>query len=420
MVKFNYKFIQVIPVNSEPPSPPVPTHSEDSQSSSQSVERSGSYAEKTARILAWVQIIRSISPLIWVIVILVVIIPLGGELFIHQAFSSDPVNRQSKLPQTVVIESSQVNWQDVDLAVAQALKTAHNQAESYASQNLDLWIDDLKGRIDDNFLDWYFGYFNQKQIEFKSVFVQLSSGVVNLLNPDLPSPSEKVAEVITRDFQEEFSARVLRPQIAQLQLERLTQTTVKQYLQDLSVNLNQIPLSYQIPQADWNRYLSDIAISIYETEGEVSTLSLKVLVGGSAYLAMKPLVAPLVLKVGSKVAANLAGKAGAKIAVKTGASLTGKMTAGLLDCTVGVGILLWDIWDTYHTANIEKPILRETLTEYLEQVKASILDNPETGIMTAIDQLEAKIIDALDFSEKISLELDSFNGLIASKLWNTN
>jgi len=393
-------------VNSESPSPPVSSHSQDSQLSSPSTEDSGSYAEKTNRILAWVQVIRSISPFIWAIVILLVIIPLGGQFFINQAFSSNSVNSQSQPPQTVVVQPSRVNWQDVDTAVVQALKTAHNQAENYASQQLDLWIDDLMGRIDDNFLDWYFGYFNQKQIEFKSIFVQLSSGTANLVNPELPSSSEKVAEVITRDFQEEFSARVLRPQIAQLQLEQLTQQTVKQYLEDLSGNLNQIPLSYQIHQTDWNRYLNDIAISIYETEGEVSTLSLKVLVGGSAYLAMKPIVAPLVLKVGSKVAANLAGKAGAKIALKTGASLTGKMAAGLLDCTVGVGILLWDIWDTYHTANIEKPILRETLAEYLEQVKASILDNPETGIMTVIDQLEAKIIDSLDFSEKTSLELD--------------
>jgi hypothetical protein len=401
LVKFNYKFIEDISVNSQPQYPPVPSSSEDSSKASQSISRQGSYTEKTARILAWVQVIRSISPLIWAIVIFVVIVPLVGQLFINQAFSSASVNSNSQPPQTIVVQPS-INWQKVDEVVAQALTTAHEQAEQFASEKLDLWIDDLIGRVDDNFIEWYFGYFNQKQIEFKSVFVQLSSGVANLVNPELPSPSEKVAEVITQDFQEEFAKRVLRPQIAQLQLERLTQQTVKQYLQELSGNLNQIPLSYQIPQADWNRYLSDIALSIFDTEGEVSTLSLKVLVGGSAYLAVKPLVAPLVLKVGSKVAANFAGKAGAKIALKTGASLTGKMAAGLLDCTVGVGILLWDLWDTYHTANIEKPILRGTILEYLEEVKASILDNPETGIMTAIEQIESKIIESLDFSDPIS------------------
>lgn len=392
-------------MNSESQSQPVLNNSRESPSPSQPADPSGSYAEKTDRILAWVQVIRSISPLIWAAVILLVIVPLGGQFFINQAFSSASENPKSESPKTAIVQPS-INWRAVDTAVAQALTTAHARAENYASQQLDLWIDDLMGRVDDNFLNWYFGYFNQKQIELKSVFVQLRSGVVNLVNPDLPSPSEKVAEVITRDFQEEFARRVLRPQIAQLQLERLTQQTVKQYLNALSENLNQIPLSYQIPQADWNRYLNDIAVSIYDTEGEVSNLSLKVLVGGSAYLAVKPLVAPLVLKVGSKVATNLAGKAGAKIALKTGASLTGKMAAGLLDCTVGVGILLWDIWDTYHTANIEKPILRETIAEYLEQVKGSILDDPETGIMAAIDRLEAKIIQSVDFSETISYSGD--------------
>ncbi len=382
-------------MNSEPQSNSVSGDSEKSPPSSPPVDRSGTFSEKTGRILAWVQVIRSISTWIWTIVILLVIIPLGGQFFLHQAFSFPSLKITSERAKTVVVQPK-VNWQEVDTAVAQALTRTHKEAENYTSQKLDLWIDDLNARVDDNFIDWYFGYFNQKQIEFKSVLVQLSSGIANLLNPELPSPSEKVAEVMTRDFQQEFSKRVLRPQIAQLQLERLTQQTVKQYLQDLSVNLNQIPLSYQIPQAYWNRYLNDIALSIYDTEGKVSTLSLKVLVGGSAYLAMKPLVAPLVLKVGSKMATNFAGKAGAKLAVKTSATFTGKMAAGLLDCTVGVGILLWDIWDTYHTANLEKPILKETIAEYLEQVKVSILENPETGIITAIDQIEAKIINALD------------------------
>jgi hypothetical protein len=184
---------------------------------------------------------------------------------------------------------------------------------------------------------------------------------------------------------------VLRPQIAQLRLERITQKTVQQYLNQLTLNLEQIPLTYQIPQGNWNRYLNDIAISIQDTEGQISTLSLKVLVGGGAYLAVKPIVTPLLLKVGSKVMANVAGKAGAKIAVKAGAKLTGKMAAGLLDCAVGAGILIWDVWDTYHTATVEKPILKEMIGEYLEQVKGSILENPETGIMTAIDQLESQL-----------------------------
>lgn len=163
----------------------------------------------------------------------------------------------------------------------------------------------------------------------------------------------------------------------------------------MSGNINNIPINYQIPQADWDRYLSEIAITINDTEGKISNLSLKVLTAGGAYLAVKPLVAPLVLKVGSKMVTKLATKAGAKIAAKTGAALAGKIGAAVLDCTVGVGIILWDVWDKNHTANIEKPILRANLADYLQEVKISLLDNPENGIMTAIDQIQSKIIESI-------------------------
>lgn len=395
-------------MSSEPQSANVPSNSGVENHSAQTLNTSVTYSEKTNRILAWVQVIRSISPVIWAIVIFVVIIPLIGKIFLTQAFSPQTNTPKSNIDQTVIIQPS-IDWSKVDQAIASALTTAHDQAENYASEELDLWMNELKDRVDSNFLDWYFGYFNQKQIEFKSFFVQLSSGVRSLIQPNYPNPSDKVAEVITRDFQEEFAKRVLRPQIAQLRLERLTQQTVKHYLNDFTVNLQDIPLTYRIPQADWNRYLNDIAISINDTEGNLSTLSLKVLMGGSAYLAVKPLVTPLVLKVGSKMVGKLAGKTGAKIALKTGASLTGKVAAGLLDCTVGVGILLWDIWDTYHTAAVEKPILRETLFEYLDQVKASILENPETGVMTVIDQIEHKIIQSIDESQSRLSAVNSLN-----------
>ncbi len=366
-----------------------------------SVQPTESYQEKTNRMLAWVELLRAIAPIIWAVVIALVLIPLAGQFLIHQAFQpSTPAPVSQPVEEVTVTQG--INWSVVDEAIASALSQAHDQAENYASQELDLWVDELMMRVDENFLDWYFGYFNQKKIELKSVFIQLNSSVNHLLKPDAATGSETIAQSLTQDFQTEFAKRVLRPQIAQLRLEQLTQKTVQEYLNQLVINLDQVPLTYQIPQADWNRYLNDIAISIQNTEGQISTLSLKVLMGGGAYLAVKPIVAPLMVKVGSKIMANLAGKAGAKIAVKAGASLTGKMAAGLLDCTVGVGILLWDIWDTHHTATVEKPILREMLAEYLEQVKGSILENPETGMMTAIDQIESQLFQSLS-----PLELDS-------------
>ncbi len=358
--------------------------------------KKGSFSEVTNRILALVQMIRAIAPFIWAIVILIVVIPLLGQFFIARAFPPDAETKNINEPKEIVVQT--VDWSAVDKAMVGALKAARQSAKKSAEAELDIWVEELTNRVDESFLDWYFGYFNQKTREFKSFFVQVSSGTLHLLNDNNPTPSEKLAEIITRDFQEQFAKRVLRPQIAQLRLERLTKKTVKCYLNDLSSNLNQISVTYQIPKADWNRYLNDIALSINNTEGNVSSLSMKVLVGGGAYLALKPLAAPLILKVGSKVVTKMAGKTGAKIAAKTGASLAGKIGAELLDPIVGIGIILWDVWDYNRTVAIDRPILRENIADYLEEMKLSILANPENGIMTAVDKIESEILDSIELN----------------------
>ncbi|MBD1895738.1 hypothetical protein H6F60_13945, partial [Coleofasciculus sp. FACHB-129] len=243
------------------------------------VNAKGTYSQTTERIRSWGKLFKSITPIIWAIVILVVILPLIGQIFITKAFSNSTVPGDIKPPVEVVVKPS-VDWTKVDTAMAQALKNAYASAESYASKELDVWIDELMVRVDSSFLGWYFGYFNQKHLEYKSLFVQLSSGAAHLLNSNSSTSEEKVAEVITKDFQTEFAKRVLLPQTSQLRLERLTQQTVKYYLDELSGNINNISISYKIPQADWNRYLNETAITINDSKGQISNLSLKVLAGG--------------------------------------------------------------------------------------------------------------------------------------------
>ena len=171
----------------------------------------GSFSEVTNRILALVQVIRAIAPFIWAAVILFVIIPLLGKFFMAKAFVPDAEIKNLNEPKEIVVET--VDWSAVDRAMVGALKTARQSAKKSAKTELDIWVEELMNRVDDSFLDWYFGYVNQKTRELKSFFVQVSSGTLHLLNANNPTPSEKLAEVITRDFQEQFAKRVLRPQI---------------------------------------------------------------------------------------------------------------------------------------------------------------------------------------------------------------
>ncbi|MBD2770862.1 hypothetical protein [Iningainema tapete] len=343
---------------------------------------------------------KKVVPWLWAAVIALVIIPLIGQLFIANAFKTPLPSNPN--PPSKIVESKPLDWAQAEKFVATALQNAHKSAENYASQKLDAWVDNLIGRVDSSFLDWYFGYFNQKQIEYKGFFAGVTANMARWLNPNSQDPQERVAEVITENFQIEFSNRVLRPQIAQLQLERITNQTVKYYLEQLSLNINQIPEVQQIPKADWERYLREIAISAEDVEGNSLSLPLKALLGGGAYTAVKPLIAPMLPTVSSKIVAKLAGKAGFKIAEKTGAVVASKIGSALLDTTVGVGILLWDIWDVNHTANIEKPILKASLVDYLKGVADSLLNNHDNGIMAVIDKVEYKIMQGVDVAKSIS------------------
>lgn len=351
------------------------------------------YPQKTERIHAWSELIKSVAPFVWVAVILIVLIPLLGRGLIASS-QPKPLQPSESKEQVVTIDTTLPNQNEIDRAVVSALKNARIEAESFASTKLDAWVDDLMTRVDGNFLDWYFNYFNQKKLEFSTPFIWLSSAVVHWIDTNTPSPGQKVAENLTEDFQAEFAKRVLRPKIAQLELERITRDTINIYVSQLSSNISSIQATYKIPQGEWERYLEDIAVTINDTEGNISNLSLKVLAGGSTYLLAKAMI-PIVTKVGSKVAVAFAGKTTAKMAAKTGGAVAGKIGAEFLDPIIGIGIIIWDVWDYHHTVAVERPILREAILDYLHEVKASLLDNSENGIMAAINRLEGGILKSV-------------------------
>lgn len=345
------------------------------------------------RLQALARSIKSISSLIWAIVILVVIIPLLGKILLTN-LDSTKVAQPSFSPNSTVVIKPTPNLSKVDLAVVDALKQAEASAEAFATRELDLWESQMAERVD-SFLDWYFGYFNQKKIEFSTPFAWLSSAVFHKFNPNHPSPNQAVAEKLTEDFQREFAKRVLLPKNAQMRLEVLTTETINLYISELGDKVTKVQSKYKIPQGNWDRYLSDISTTIHDTEGNISNLSLKVLAGGGGYLVAKPLVLGFAGKVGSKVSGKLAGKAAAKVAAKTGGAVGAELGASLIDPIVGIGILVWDIWDYSHTVDVERPILQENILDYLQDVKRSLLSNPENGVMAAVYQLEGGILKSL-------------------------
>ncbi len=68
------------------------------------------------------------------------------------------------------------------------------------------------------------------------------------------------------------------------------------------------------------------------------------------------------------------------------------MGAQVLDPLLGIGIVIWDLWDYNRMVAASRPLLRENISDYLQEVKMSILYAPENSIMAAIETVEQEII----------------------------
>lgn len=355
--------------------------------------------QKNDRVSAWARLIEALgnaaSKIVWSLVAIVIFATVGRNLYLKSQDRNQPLVPERK---TAAPVQKPIQWHEVDKAIVDAFKKSHRVADEYATAKIDVWAKGLEQRIDEDFLEWYFSYFQQQWLGLKAIGYWTAEKVID--------EKLSMAEKITEDIQEEFAKRVLRPEIAQMQIERIANETITEYVRSLEGNVGPIPEKYDIPQAEWDRYLSEIALMSERSEGnrEVS-LSLKTVttasvvggVAGATKLAgmLKPAIAKIGTKVSSKTAAKGAGKAIVKLAAKTGSKVGAKAAGKFLGPIIGVGVLIWDAWDHHHTKDVERPILRENLLDYLEEMKHSLLRDPEAGIITMIDAVENMMVSSL-------------------------
>lgn len=359
--------------------------------------------EKRDRLSSWARLLEALgslsSKIVWTLIGILVLAAVGRFLI----FSSDTEDGKTVVRPKDRPTPESIPWHEVDADIAASLKKAQAIAKAFAEKELVQWTGGLEERIDDDFLEWYFSYWQQQWIGLKGIGYWLAdTAAVEKLLGEQPS----MAERITEEIQEEFSKRVLRPQIAQMQMERIADETVKAFVKELRQELNAIPARYSIPDPEWNRYLSDIALltknvnANREVAVSLKTITVAGVAGGAVATgkvikAIKPLVRKIGAKMTTKTATKGAGKAAAKVASKTGAKVGGKVGGKFLGPIIGLGVIIWDVWDHHHTKKVERPILRENLMDYLAEVKESLLHEPETGLMSIIGRMQSSVISSL-------------------------
>jgi hypothetical protein len=54
------------------------------------------------------------------------------------------------------------------------------------------------------------------------------------------------------------------------------------------------------------------------------------------------------------------------------------------------------VWDHASTVSENTPVLRQSIYAYLDEMKLSLLDDPETGVMSVINQMEQQFRKSLE------------------------
>ena len=333
---------------------------------------------KTAKRIEAVR--KILTNTIWITIVVVVLAAVGRYLVLRDTDKVAQIRPQEK----PIVQF--IPWDGVDKAVAMAMIETRKSTEAFASRKLDKWIAELMNRVDPDFLDWYFSYWTQQLLGLEGLW-QYGA---NYFFENQPTAAAK----LTEEIQEEFSKRVLRPQIAELELERIVRETADYYVAQLQKNLGTVPKKYKIPHADWDRYIEGIALTTYGTDGNRQVpVTLKAVVasgaGGAVLLAAK--MKMLIGKVSGKVMAKSAGKAASKMAAKTGGKVAAKAGGKFLGTIVGVGVLVWDVWDHNKTVKENRPILRQAMADYFGELKDILLNDHAAGIMTTFHDLEKQV-----------------------------
>jgi len=354
--------------------------------------------KKTSRLPAIIQLIKATSLFIWSVVALIIIAGLGYHFFL-----SEPSGVGVAQPKKLIKEKSKPVpplYNELDRAVEEALVKSRAEAREYALSQLDKWDKDLRERVDSDFLPWYFSYWNTQVRGVKAIYY----GAIHWVDSDKPSAAEKHTE----EFQLQFTTRVLQPHTSQKQLERIQSASLELYLNSLRTLVADIPKRYKVSAADWDNYLSEISHQSSVIEGGRNVpITLKALyastAAGTVLLAGKILGAfegKALAGIGSKLGGKIAAKATAKLAAKTGGKVAAKVGGKFLGPIVGVGVIVWDVWDHASTVEENKPLLRQSIYSYLDEMKLSLLDDPETGVMSVINQIEQQFRKGLEAAAK--------------------
>ena len=331
---------------------------------------------------------KFISTIIWGFVALIGVV--FGTVFFNGNPAEAPASNVVVMPPPEMQRVTDATRDSLYRSIRLSMNESRAEAHEYADTHMNEWTGQLKTRVEGDFLDWYFDYVQQQKMGLMYLGNKARGAWVG---------DEDLAEnELMKYIQAEFSSQVIRPEIAKYEIEDIAQKTAQVYVQNLQNRLVEIPIEYNLTDAEWQQYLDDITQITYNTEGNREfPFALKTLYGAGAFgaAAITSKVARGVgrntASAGSKAVGRTAGAVAVNASAKMGQQAGRKVAGKVLGAAIGVGLVIWEIWDYNETVAVERPKLSQQLNDYLDQVENELLYDADTGVMTVVDDIEEEV-----------------------------
>ena len=335
--------------------------------------------------------------ILWIFVILFFIISHLGALTIARSLSTpqelptpqehseiifdEPRARLISVSQPLDRSNIERNKIQINTELLNTLDYAYRKAEFRATKELDNYIDRLMFRVDDDFLNWYFNWFNKKWREDSAL-------ITWILGKDVKESQGKT-------FIQEFSKRVVSKTEAEQTIQQIVDDAAETYVSVLKYKLERIGFKYNIPETQWNGYLDNITFNIPGT-GNANLAEITVV---GVYPLVKAIAIPSLTKISILGAEKITAIAGAKYAAKLGIEAASETAIGTLakvaNPLVLVGFVFWEVSDYQATLGEQKPALHDSIFETFKEIEDDILYDRSSGIMTTLHYIENSIRNSI-------------------------
>lgn len=289
-------------------------------------------------------------------------------------------------PQFVTVERELVAAPQWKIAVNDDIRLgverAKAEALSAAKAELESWHDGVMKKVDAEYLDWHFDYFNN-----------LISGLTDAGKGVFYSQ-----ERIERDRQKEtaasFSAMVMPPLNVEHTFRHIAELAITRFQEKLPTELSAIRAKYSIPTAEWEAHLENIVVITRDVESQTDQpLSLKTLaVGGTVVTAGMGLT---LAQMSLPMIDGALTSVGLSLGVESVALAESSVFGGPVVMSIAAAVIVgWEILDHRQTVARNKPLLRAHIEDYLRGFERDQLKS--TGVIGApLHRITANIARSL-------------------------